>query len=236
MSVSKRLRFEVLRRDNHTCRYCGGAAPDVKLTVDHVVPTALGGTDEPSNLVAACGPCNSGKTSSSPDAPVVADVEQDALRWSKAMDLAADMQAQDASEINGRLFEIDYSWFEQFAPDSELDEGCFFWPSDPSVTYKYKVQVGTSVQLFDSFGEACAWEYGERERHVPPMPKDWKTGASAWIRAGLTIGEACELMRVAARSKAPFESKWRYFCGCMWRRLEDRQAIARQLLTSEGGA
>lgn len=35
MPVSKRLRYEVLRRDSHTCRYCGGAAPDVKLTVDH---------------------------------------------------------------------------------------------------------------------------------------------------------------------------------------------------------
>lgn len=41
MSVSKRLRFEVLRRDNHTCRYCGSSAPEVKLTIDHVVPVAL---------------------------------------------------------------------------------------------------------------------------------------------------------------------------------------------------
>lgn len=27
MAVSKRLRHEVMRRDNHTCRYCGGGAP-----------------------------------------------------------------------------------------------------------------------------------------------------------------------------------------------------------------
>ena len=32
MAVSKRLRFEILRRDNHACRYCGQMAPDVKLT------------------------------------------------------------------------------------------------------------------------------------------------------------------------------------------------------------
>lgn len=38
MAVSKRTRFEVLRRDDHTCRYCGQSAPDVKLTVDHVLP------------------------------------------------------------------------------------------------------------------------------------------------------------------------------------------------------
>ncbi|WP_078628685.1 HNH endonuclease [Streptomyces sp. NRRL F-2664] len=56
MPVSNRLRFEVLRRDRYTCRYCGGSAPDVVLRVDHVVPVALGGTDTPDNLVAACEP------------------------------------------------------------------------------------------------------------------------------------------------------------------------------------
>lgn len=80
MAVSKRTRFEILRRDNHACRYCGATAPDVKLTVDHVTPVALGGTDDPSNLVAACAPCNSGKASTSPDESLVADVRDDALR------------------------------------------------------------------------------------------------------------------------------------------------------------
>lgn len=89
MAVSRRLRFEILRRDNHACRYCGATAPDVKLTVDHVTPVALGGSDDPTNLVTACDSCNGGKTSTSPDAPVVADVAQDALRWSAALQRAA---------------------------------------------------------------------------------------------------------------------------------------------------
>jgi hypothetical protein len=88
MPVSKRLRFEVLRRDNHACRYCGASAPGAVLTVDHVIPVALGGTDEPANLVTACSECNSGKSSASPDAPLVDDVRENALRWSKAMTLA----------------------------------------------------------------------------------------------------------------------------------------------------
>ena len=29
--------------------------------VDHVIPVAKGGTDDPSNLVPACGPCNRAK-------------------------------------------------------------------------------------------------------------------------------------------------------------------------------
>jgi hypothetical protein len=94
LTVSKRLRFEILRRDNHACRYCGGAAPDARLTVDHVVPVALGGSDEPTNLVAACADCNGGKSAMAPDAPVVADVQADALRWGRAMEEAARITRQ----------------------------------------------------------------------------------------------------------------------------------------------
>lgn len=104
MAVTKRTRFEVLRRDNHSCRYCGATAPDVKLTVDHVVPLALGGSDEPSNLVAACSACNSGKSSTSPDAAVVADVAADALKWSRAIQAAAAAQVG-REQVRGQLVE-----------------------------------------------------------------------------------------------------------------------------------
>jgi hypothetical protein len=90
VAVSKRVRYEVLRRDNHTCRYCGGIAPDVTLTVDHVIPVALGGSDDPSNLVAACRDCNAGKTSTSPGAPLVEQVSNDAIRWAAAIKQAAE--------------------------------------------------------------------------------------------------------------------------------------------------
>lgn len=90
--ISKRLRFEVLRRDNHQCRYCGGTAPDVKLTVDHVIPVTLGGSDDPSNLVAACRDCNAGKGSVSPGSAVVDDVRADAFRWAAAIRHAAEIE------------------------------------------------------------------------------------------------------------------------------------------------
>lgn len=99
MAVSKRLRFEILRRDNHTCRYCGASAPDVKLTVDHVAPIALGGGDEPSNLTTACWDCNAGKSSATPDQQVVAAVSDDAILWSMAMTEVARLRR---SELNER--------------------------------------------------------------------------------------------------------------------------------------
>jgi hypothetical protein len=90
MAVSRSLRFQILRRDNHACRYCGATAPDAKLTVDHVVPQALGGADDPTNLVTACATCNGGKAATPPDASIVADVARDALRWARAMEAALD--------------------------------------------------------------------------------------------------------------------------------------------------
>lgn len=91
MAVSKRLRFEVFRRDNHACRYCGATPPDAKLTIDHVVPESLGGSDDPSNLVTACAGCNGGKSSVPADAALIEDVAADAVRWAKALEQAAEI-------------------------------------------------------------------------------------------------------------------------------------------------
>lgn len=59
----QRLRFEVLKRDNFTCQYCGRHAPNVELEVDHVIPQSQGGENTKENLVTACTDCNQGKSS-----------------------------------------------------------------------------------------------------------------------------------------------------------------------------
>lgn len=64
MPVSTRQRFDVFKRDHFRCVYCGRTPRHhgVELHVDHVHPLALGGTDDPDNLVAACSECNLGKS------------------------------------------------------------------------------------------------------------------------------------------------------------------------------
>ena len=59
--LSKRIRFEVLRRDNFTCQYCGRKASEVELHVDHIRSVATGGGNEMENLITACVDCNLGK-------------------------------------------------------------------------------------------------------------------------------------------------------------------------------
>jgi len=61
LSISKRLRFNVLQRDGFRCVYCGRRPPAVNLEVDHKIPRSQGGQDNLKNLVAACWDCNRGK-------------------------------------------------------------------------------------------------------------------------------------------------------------------------------
>lgn len=56
-----KLRWQVLRRDNFTCQYCGQKAPDVPLEVDHKVELCDGGTNSLNNLITSCWSCNRGK-------------------------------------------------------------------------------------------------------------------------------------------------------------------------------
>lgn len=128
MPVSKRLRYEILRRDNHTCRYCGATAPDVKLTVDHVVPTTLGGTDDPTNLVTACTACNAGKSSTNPDAPLVADVTNDALRFRQAVELAASLAKRDHDAIAAKVGPLLEEW-----PNRWTNAGYTTPPAAPAI-------------------------------------------------------------------------------------------------------
>lgn len=60
-AISKKIRFEVFKRDSFKCQYCGKASPDVVLVVDHIMPVKDGGDNEITNLITACEPCNQGK-------------------------------------------------------------------------------------------------------------------------------------------------------------------------------
>ncbi len=58
----KRIRAKVLTRDVHICQIRGSRCTFDATDVDHVVPVSQGGTDDPSNCVAACRNCHKEKT------------------------------------------------------------------------------------------------------------------------------------------------------------------------------
>lgn len=155
MAVSKRLRYEILRRDDNTCRYCGGKAPDVVLTVDHVIPVALGGSDDPTNLVAACKDCNAGKTSSSPDAPLVADIAQKAVQWGAAIEHWNAIQSGRRDEREDYVEVFDQAWHRwQYGPAD--DRKPVPRPTDWEVTIWQFFETGLPVEeLQDAVKIAC---------------------------------------------------------------------------------
>jgi 5-methylcytosine-specific restriction endonuclease McrA len=54
-------RERIFRRDGFRCVYCGAAAPDEQLTLDHVEPRVKGGDRSDGNLVTCCRLCNEAK-------------------------------------------------------------------------------------------------------------------------------------------------------------------------------
>ena len=138
--ISRRLRFEILRRDGYTCRYCGAQAPDVQLEVDHVIPDTLGGSDEPSNLVTACAPCNRGKSSMPADASIVEEVAQDALRWARATEEAA------------RLWRMEHDALDAVRDDFRRRWNALFDPERTGMVVEVPLDWLDSVERFLSLG------------------------------------------------------------------------------------
>lgn len=60
--ITKKIRFEVFKRDSFTCQYCGNTPPAVTLEIDHLNPISKGGNNNINNLITACFDCNRGKS------------------------------------------------------------------------------------------------------------------------------------------------------------------------------
>lgn len=61
-SISKKIRFEVFKRDSFTCQYCAAKPPQVPLEIDHIKPVSKGGNNLIDNLITSCFDCNRGKS------------------------------------------------------------------------------------------------------------------------------------------------------------------------------
>jgi len=62
-TATKKMRFEILKRDKFTCQYCGRTPQDgAKLVIDHIIPHSKGGKTILTNLTVSCADCNGGKS------------------------------------------------------------------------------------------------------------------------------------------------------------------------------
>nr|WP_139110026.1 HNH endonuclease signature motif containing protein [Ensifer sp. LC163] len=57
--MSQSAKAAIFERDGERCRYCG--TTEGPFHVDHILPVALGGSNDPENLTVACRDCNLSK-------------------------------------------------------------------------------------------------------------------------------------------------------------------------------
>ncbi len=210
--ISKRLRFEILRRDNHTCRYCGALAVETSLVVDHVIPVALGGTTDPSNLAAACVDCNIGKASTSPDAAVVTAVNEAAQEWVHALRKAVENQ-------RARYIEVRRADETQRLEMQKRVKGCCEvvrnnWPDEH--TFETMKQIA-----LDCGDESWALVWSDTEL----LPDGWTETVRRVVHRGLMeadIQQACS----EALTRPKITDRYRYFCGVCWSMLRQREQEA----------
>lgn len=117
VAMSKRLRFEVLKRDGFRCRYCGANAMTTPLEIDHVIAVANGGTNHADNLVTACWGCNAGKSSVPIDDSQLAQTIPTALMKEHAKQIRAMLIAARSVRLAKQAVyeEIDAAWAAAFS-------------------------------------------------------------------------------------------------------------------------
>ena len=59
--IRQEKRLAIYIRDGLACAYCGATIEDTKMTLDHIIPYSMGGSNDQTNLVTCCHKCNSSR-------------------------------------------------------------------------------------------------------------------------------------------------------------------------------
>ncbi len=143
-ALSVRVRFEIFKRDKFTCRYCGRTSPGVILEVDHIVPRANGGTNDPMNLTTSCFECNSGKSDKNLSEIITGEDPHD-----KAIEML---------ERERQLKEYD----QVMAAVSDRIEQDVEWLQDQLGLYHYAEKFKTALRIHSKHDVLEAWRIARR--------------------------------------------------------------------------
>lgn len=172
--IGKRLRFEVFKRDDFTCQYCGSHPPKVVLHIDHITPVAAGGGNEIENLITACSVCNMGKAAIPLDvkprsladkAAEVAEREAQIAGYAEVMEAARDRIEADCWRVAEELqpgAEAGYSR-SRFASIKRFVEELGFYEVLEAAEIATSRRVGGAEATFRYFCGICWNKIGRDE-------------------------------------------------------------------------
>jgi hypothetical protein len=129
-SISKKLRFEIFKRDSFTCQYCGAKAPDVVLEIDHLNPVKHGGKNDLLNLITSCFVCNRGKSARKlSDNSIIEkqriQIEELNIRRQQ-LEMILDWRNELQKNSNFELQKVNDYWTEKFKPFGVVNPDAVF--------------------------------------------------------------------------------------------------------------
>jgi hypothetical protein len=207
-SIPKSIRFEVFKRDSFKCQYCGAAAPDVLLEIDHIKPRSKGGSNDITNLITACHPCNSGKS----DKPLDENI---AVAKSRA-------QLEELQERREQL-EMMMAWMEGLRDlrDEAIHRVCDYW-HDLAPGYTVNENGRNNLQKWlrkFSVEEVCHGMDVAAEQYLK-FEEDGTVTSESWELAFDKIPGICRVER--ASEEDPDIKELYYIRGIIRNRLEGR--------------
>lgn len=150
MAVGQRLRFEIFKRDEFTCQYCGRTPPAVVLNCDHVVPVSGDGTDDPLNLITSCWDCNIGKSNvplSQVPRPIGEQLEEATERRLQVNALNEFLMEQRAA-VDTQVKQLGIYFYNLMASDRDRDQWVF--PNDRAASIRTFLKHLTYAEILEA--------------------------------------------------------------------------------------
>lgn len=164
-SLSKKIRFEVFKRDAFTCQYCGNSSPEVVLEVDHIKPVSKGGDNSLTNLITSCFKCNRGKSNIELDDNTVVAKQQRQLEELNERRVQIEMML----EWREQLSSLDDVILDVFCEEFEKSTGATIIDSGRLKVKKWmkKYNINELLEALDKSVE----QYDSNEKIFDMIPK-----------------------------------------------------------------
>jgi len=109
---------------------------------------ALGGLNDPTNLVTACAECNAGKSSGVAGADLVADVKGDQSKWLEAIRIAAELHVRGRPERRDELdrFEMDWNEWHPVLASGKKSKKTVYLPNNARDTVGRFLELGLPIE------------------------------------------------------------------------------------------